>query len=167
MLGQSNIRQIQATILMQGFQIHGMVDVYGPVAMFVNDDQRTVFTVQDVTVYGVQAGNPARSMHLSELYIPKREVHLITFEGSFTREDTMTLPRQEHLTVYTSHYALDAIYHVGQDVYLNDFVETFKSQFLTMTDANIFPLFEAQAAVLQQAELAFVHCNVVCMHHPA
>ena len=161
----STMKEIPAVVLTAGFQAHCTMEVLGILQTFLNDEQKAVFALKDVTLYGLEAGNPARSMTLDELYVRKDVCHLIAFEQSFPQEETGLMPRIEQLAVYTSHFAIQGGFHMGSDSPLADFMESSKSQYVGVTDLQVFPLFQAQTAVIQQSPLAFVYRDAGVLHH--
>lgn len=161
----STIKEIPAVVLTAGFQAHCTLEVLGILQTFLNDEQKAVFALKDVTLYGLEAGNPARSMALGELYVRKDQCHVIAFEELFSHEDTGLMPRIEQLAVYTSHYAIQGGFHMGSDSLLGDFMASSKSQYVGVTNVQVFPLFQAQTAIIQQSPLAFVHRDAGQMHH--
>jgi hypothetical protein len=164
-LGQAESRSVRTTVLTARFQIQCTLEIFGSVQVYVNDDQKHIFDLHDATLYGVEVGNPARSMRVPTMHVRKDEVHALVFDETLSREDALLMPRPEHVTAYTSHYAVDATFYMGQDAYISDFIENFKSMFLPLTDVHIFPLFQAQAAIVQQAPSGFVSRTTIQMHH--
>lgn len=163
----SNLKEIPVTVLTPGFQARCLLPVFGVVQTFINDDQKGVFSLKEVTLHGLEASNPAASMTLNELYVRKNECHLIAFESKLSSEDAGMMPRAEQLVVYTSHYAIQAQFYMGSDALISDFIDSSRSQFIVITDVHVFPLFQPRAAVIQHAPVAFMHTKTVQMHHPA
>ncbi len=161
----STMKEIPVVVLTAGFQAQCMIQVLGLLQTYLNDEQKDVFALRQATLYGLEAGNPARSMSLEELYVRKDQCHVLAFERSFTQEETGLMPRTERLAVYTSHYAIQGDFHMGSDSPLGDFMASSKGQFIGVTNVQFFPLFQAQAAVVQQASLAFVYRGAGWMHH--
>jgi hypothetical protein len=158
-------RDIPITVLLPGFQARCVLQVYGMVQMFINDDQKAVFPLREVTLHGLEAGNPAISMNVGEVFALKAQCHALVFDAMLSHEDTGLMARIERLVVYTSHYAIEGDFHLGKDIPVSDFIAGSRSQFVGATNVNFFPLFQPQAAVVQQAPLAFIHRQVVQMHH--
>jgi hypothetical protein len=158
-------RQIPLTVLMARFQARGMLGVMGVLQVAINDDQKSNFTFEDVTLHGLDQGNPARSMQLAELHIVKAECHVLAFDEMMGQDQTGLMPRQELIAAYTSHFVIQGNVHMGADTPVSDCIDANRSQFVGMTDVTIFPLFPAQAQVIQHAPLAFIHRTQVRMHH--
>jgi hypothetical protein len=163
----TNLREIPITILLPGFQVRGTLMGYGLMQTFINDEQKGVFTVRNASVNGLEAGNPASSMSLPEMYIRKEQCHALIFEQGLSHEESGLLSRTEAMAVYTSHYAIQAKFHMGPEALLSDFIEVSKSIFLGATDAYFYPLFRTQTSIIKQAPLMFVHQDTVRMHHKA
>jgi hypothetical protein len=153
------------TVLLPGFQARCTFHTIGLLQTFLNDEQRGTFTLNDVTLHGLEAGNPAVSMNLPELVVRKDQCHTLAFQSEFSHEDTGLMPHTEQVVVYTSHYAIQGDFHMGADSRVADFIEASKSLFIGATNCYVFPLFQSQAAVIQQAPLIFIARNVVRMHH--
>src|SRR3972149_2925801 len=101
-LGQSSIaKPFPVTILAAGFQVRGTLQCIGLVQTFLNDEQKAVFSLLEVALYGVEKGNPAASITLPELHIRKDQCQVIAFESEMAREETGLLPRTEPLATYT------------------------------------------------------------------
>jgi hypothetical protein len=165
-LGQTSVsKSLPVVVLLEGFQIQATLPYYGTLQMFINDEQRTVFTLNEATMYGLERGNPAASMVVPELWVRKDSCHALIFERGVGREEAGLLPRAESLAFYTLFYAIQGDYHMAPDAMLSDFMDVQKGVFLGVSHANIFPLFQPQSAVVQRAEMAFVHRDVVRMHH--
>ncbi|NDJ77195.1 MAG: hypothetical protein GYB65_13150 [Chloroflexi bacterium] len=163
----STAKENPLTVLLTDFQAQCTFRSMGLLQTYINDDQRAVFTLNDVTLHGLVPGNPAASMAMPELHVTKSGCHVLAFESQFSHEETGLMPRAEKLVLYTSHYAIQASFHMGTDANISDFAATSKVMFLGGTDAYIFPLFQPQAAIVQQAPLVFVHQQQVYMHHEA
>jgi hypothetical protein len=158
-------RDLPVVVLLPGFQARCELQVYGMLQMFVNDDQKAVFPLRNVTLHGLEAGNPAVSMNLDEMFVVKAHCHALAFDTTLSQEDTGLMARIERLVVYTSHYAIEGDFHMGKDSPISDFIAGSRSQFVGATSVNIFPLFQPQAAVVQQVPLVFIHREAVQMHH--
>jgi hypothetical protein len=158
---------IAATVLTAGFQVRCTLRVMGMLQTFINDDQKGVFTLHDVTLHGLEQGNPAVSMTARDLFIGKSQCQMIAFQDSMSQEQTGLMPRIEQLAVYTSHYVIQGNFHMGSDALVSDFIDTSRAQFIAATDVHIFPLFVAQAQVIQHAPLVYLHQSQVQLHHPA
>lgn len=159
-------KQNPATVLVPEFQIHCTLHSVGMMQTFLNDDLKPTLTLHEASMLGLRRGNPATSMSLPELYVRKDQCHALAFEQLFSQEETGLMPRVEPLVLYTSDYVLQGKVHLGTEDRLHDFIATGKSYFIGMTDVAIFPLFELQTAMIQQAPLVYVYRDAVRMHHP-
>jgi hypothetical protein len=165
-LGQtSNMRQTPVMVLMPGFQARCTLTSVGLMQTFINDEQKSVFSLQEVSLYGLERGNPAVSMTLPELHVRKDQVHALIFDSALSREESGLLPRTESLAAYTSHYVIQGQFHMGPEAYIADFIDVSKAMFLGVTNAYFFPLFASQSGVTPQAAMAFIHRNAILFHH--
>ncbi|MBN1967479.1 MAG: hypothetical protein JW910_22685 [Anaerolineae bacterium] len=155
-----------ATVLVEGFQLQGTLNVMGILHNFLNEEQKAVFLLADVTAHGVTSGHPAASMAIPELYIRKDHCHVLAFNTTFSRDDMGLMPHAVRLALYTSLYAIQGDFHMGPEDFLGDFIDVAKAMFVGVTDAAIFPLFRSQAAVIAQAPLVYINRRTICMHHP-
>jgi hypothetical protein len=161
----SSTKAISVTVLTGGFQANCMLNVIGLVQSFLNDEQRTVLTLNDAAVYGLERGNPAASMRIPELFVRKSVVHAIAFQQMFSAEELGLLPRAERIAIYTSHYVIQGDFYMGKEALLNDFIDLSKAFFIGATNVAIFPLFAMQTAAIVQAPLVYVHKDQIRMHH--
>ncbi len=161
----STTKAIPTTVLTAEFQAACTLNVIGLLQTFLNDEQRAVFPLADAAVYGLERGNPAASMRLPELYMRKLSIHALAFEQTFSSEAMGLMPRAERVAVYTSHFVIQGDFYMGTDALLSDFIDSSKAFFVGATNVSIFPLFAPQTAVIQQAQLLYVHKNQVRMHH--
>ncbi len=159
------MKQTQVTVLMGGFQARCILKSMGLIQTFLNDEQKALFSLDDVTLFGLEMGNPATSIRLAELHVRKAQIHLLAFPTALSREESGLLPRTETLAVYTSHFVIQGNFHMGTDSMVSDFMEISKSQFIGVSNLAIFPLFQAQTAVIQQAPMGFIYRDAVRMHH--
>lgn len=159
-------KQNPVTVLLPGFEVQCVLQSVGLMQTFLNDDLKPILTLRRAAVLGLERGNPAASMALPELYVRKSVCHAIAFETPLSQEETGLMPRVEALAIYTSHYVLQGKAHLGTEDHVHDFIASTKSHFIGLTDVAIFPLFELQAAMIQQAPLVFVYRDAVRMHHP-
>lgn len=165
-LGQTSMNKTQqVVVLTEGFQIHATLPYYSTIQMFINDEQRDVFTFSEATIYGLERGNPAASMAVPELFVHKQSCHALIFEHGLSREESGLLPRAEALAFYTLFYAIQGNFHMAPDAMLSDFADVQKGAFVGASSASIFPLFQPQAAVVQRAEILFVNRANIRMHH--
>lgn len=161
----TSAKPVAVHILVPGFVVHGQLAVIGTLQTYLNDERRGTFSLNSVSVYGLEPGNPARSMQLEGLFVAKTRCHAILFDTMLPQEETGLLPRTERLAVYTSHYCIQGDFHMGPDVLIGEFAFASRAQFLGVTSAQIFPLFPPQAALPQSAPLVFVHRDALHMHH--
>ena len=166
-LGQtSTTKAMPVTVLMPGFQARCTLPVMGMVQTFLNDDQRSVLLLKDVTLHGLETGNPAASMELEDLYATKEQCLVIAFETLLPQDQTGLMPHEERMAVYTSHYVIQGSFHMGVDAGVGDLVDGFRTTYIGATDVEFFPLFRPQAAVLHTSPLVYVHRKSVRMFHP-
>ena len=161
----ANMREIPTTILLPGFMAEGTLHVRGMLQTYINDEQRPVLSLYDASLYGLEQGNPARSVRVPELFLRKDVCQAIAFRETFSQEDVGLKPRSERLAAYTSHYVIQGNFHLGTDALVGDFIEAAKSWFINVTDAAFFTLFPAQAGILSGAPLVFLYRDAVRMHH--
>lgn len=159
-------KQNPVTVLLPGFEVRCVLQSIGMMQTFLNDELKPILTLHRANVLGLARGNPARSMSLPELYVRKDQCHAIAFEQVLSQEESGLMPRVEPLAIYTSDYVLQGKVHLGTEDRLHDFIATGKSYFIGLTDVALFPLFETQAAMIQQAPLVYVYRDAVRMHHP-
>lgn len=157
--------QAYVTVLLRGFQARGQLAIVGMLQTYLNDEQKESFSLHGVTLYGLEPGNPARSMQLDGLFVRKTACQMIAFDTMLPHEQTGLLPRTERLAVYTSHYCIQGDFHMGSDALLAEFIAGARAQFVGASNVQVFPLFHPQAEMIQAAPLAFVHRDVVLMHH--
>jgi hypothetical protein len=161
----STIKAMPVTVLTPGFQARCTLQVLGVVQTFLNDEQRSVFPLKKVTLHGLQAGNPAVSMQLEDLYVSKGQCHAIAFETMLDQDQSGLMPHKERMAVYTSHYVIQGDFHLGVDNVVGDLVDSFRTFYLGATDVEFFPLFRSQAAMIQTAPLVYVYRTSVRMFH--
>ena len=166
-LGQaSTMKELPVTVLLPGFQARCTLPVLGMVQTFLNDDQRSVFSLKQATLHGMETGNPAVSMQLESLFAPKEHCQVIAFESMLPQEQTGLMPRVERIAVYTTHYVIQGDFHMGADNSVGDLLDSFRGFFLGATNVEFFPLFRSQAAIIPKAPLTFVYRRAVLMFHP-
>ncbi|MEB2288403.1 MAG: hypothetical protein OZ934_09855 [Anaerolineae bacterium] len=157
--------QTYVTVLLRGFQARGQLAILGMLQTFLNDEQKDAFSLHGVMLYGLEPGNPARSMQLNGLFVHKNACQMIAFDTMLPHEQTGLLPRTERLAVYTSHYCIQGDFHMGADALLAEFIAGSRAQFVGASNVQVFPLFHPQAEMIQAAPLAFLHRSAVLMHH--
>lgn len=163
----STTQAIPVTVLLPGFQARAALTVLGVLQTFVNDEQKGVFALQQVALHGLEVGNPASSMELDSLFVPKDQCQVMAFDTMFPRDQIGLMPHVERIVAYTSHYAIEAEFHMGADAQPSDLLDSVRVMFLGVTNATFFPLFRSQAAIIQHAPLAFVYRRGMRMFHPA
>jgi hypothetical protein len=161
----STVKAMPVTVLLPGFQARCTLQVFGVVQTFINDEQKGVFPLRQVTLHGLEVGNPAVSMELDELHVPKDRCQAIAFETMLSQEQTGLMPRTERLVAYTSHYAIQGDFHMGADTQISDLIDSVRVNFLGVTNAQFFPLFRSQAAITPQAPLVYIYRKGVQMYH--
>ena len=159
-------KQNPATVLLSGFQVRCTLHSIGMMQTFLNDEPEAGSDAASGVRVGVAARQSGDEHVLAWLYVRKDQCHMIAFEQMFSQEETGLMPRVEALALYTSDYVLQGKVHLGTEDQIHDFIVAGKSYFIGMTDVAIFPLFELQTAMIQQAPLVFVYRNAVRMHHP-
>jgi hypothetical protein len=161
----SALKPMQATLLIPGYQLQGDLAVLGMLQTFLNDETKGTFTINNVTVHGLEPHNPAASMQIDELFVRKDQVLALAFAYEVSREETGLMPRTEKIAAYTSHYVVQGGFHMGADALVGDFIASSRAPFIGATDVTFFPLFHSRAAIIQSAPLAYVYAKAVRMHH--
>lgn len=166
LLGRSSPKVFtNVTVLLPGFQARGQVAIVGMLQTFLNEEQKDTFSLHNVALYGLESGNPARSMQLDGLFVYKTACQVFAFDTMLSQEEAGLLPRTEQLAVYTSHYCIQGAFHMGPEALLAEFIASSRAQFVGASNAQIFPLFQPQAEMIGAAPLVFVHRDTVRMHH--
>lgn len=166
LMGQgSTQKEFPVTVLLPGYEARAILPVLGIVQMYLNDDQKAVLSLKQVGLYGLEVDNPAASMAVPELIVRKEHCHAIAFDRALEHEETGLMQRTERIAVYTSHYAIQGDFHMGSDALVVDFIASSRAMFIGVTDAHIFPLFQPQSDVVQQAPLLYIYRSAVLMHH--
>ena len=75
------------------------------------------------------------------------------------------LPRVEPLVAYTSHYAVQGNFHMGPENFIADFIDVAKSMYIGATEVSVYPLFQPQVAIIQQAPVVYLHRDMIYIHH--
>jgi hypothetical protein len=161
----SAVKSLPATLLLPSFQVRGTLPVLGVIQTFINDEQKAVFGLKGVSMHGLEVGNPATSMQLDELFVAKEYTHVLAFDQMLPQDQTGLMPRIMPLVAYTSHYAVQGDFHLGADTMAGEVLDSIRCAFLGVTNAQFFPLFQPQAAMIQQAPLVYLHCRAVRMYH--
>lgn len=161
----SSAREVQVTALLPEFQADCTLKIIGMVQTFLNDEQRDVFTLYNASLYGLRQGNPATSIQIPALYVHKPKCQVIAFQETFDQQQMGLMPRHERLAVYTSHYVIQGDFYMGADAMIADFIHTARVSYIAATNVSFFPLFAAQAGLLQHAQLAYIHKSAVHIHH--
>lgn len=161
----SMTRQHSVTVLTAGFQINCTLHAIGTIQTFLNDEQKDSLTLFDATMYGLRSDNPAASVAVPELHIRKPMIAAILFDAMLPQEEVGLLSRKVPVAAYTADFVVQGNYHLGPEDRVGDFIDVAKSAFTGATDVSVFPLFEARAAVIQQAPLAFLHRSQIRLHH--
>lgn len=161
----SSAREVQASVLMPEFQADCTLKIIGLLQTFLNDEQRDVFSLYDASFYGLRQGNPATSIQIPELFVHKTQCQAVAFRQMFEQNDMGLMPRSERLAIYTSHYVIQGDFYMGADSMIADFIHSSRVSYVAATDVSFFPLFAAQAAVVQHAPLVYIHKLAVRMHH--
>jgi len=158
-------KEIPATVLLEQFQARCTLSVIGMLQTFLNDEQKDVLSLHEVTIHGLDAGNPARSMKLEGLFVRKDACHAVAFDTMLSQEEVRLLPRTERLAVYTTRYVIQGDFHMGPDALISDFITSTRLRFVGATNVQFFSLFQPQAVMIQEAPLVYVHRDAVRMHH--
>jgi hypothetical protein len=158
-------KEFKVTILSAEFQAQGTIRVLGNVQTFINDEQKSVIALYNATLFGVERGNPATSTQIPELYVRKDRIQVMAFELALNRDESGMLPRVEPLVAYTSHYAVQGNFHMGPENFIADFIDVAKSMYIGATEVSVYPLFQPQVAIIQQAPVVYLHRDMIYIHH--
>ena len=158
-------KEYTVTVLSAEFQARGTIRVLGSIQTFINDEQKPVMVLYNASLFGVERGNPATSTQVPELYIRKDHIQVLAFPDALSRDEFGMLPRIEPLAAYTAHYAIQGNFHMGPENFIADFIDVAKSMFIGATEVSVYPLFQPQVAIIQQAPVVYVHRNMIYIHH--
>ncbi|MCS6871158.1 MAG: hypothetical protein RML95_11815 [Anaerolineae bacterium] len=157
---------VNVAILTAAFQIRGKMPTFGTFLTFINDDQKPTLTVTNAVVLGVHASNPAAQMVQPEMIVMKRAIQVLALESA-PPSGVVLSPRSESLMLYTEQYAIMGRWHMSPDMRVQDFVDATTSQFLPVSNARIYTLFQARQGIIPATQLAFVHRSAVQSYHKA
>lgn len=159
--------QLNVAVLTPLFQIRGRLTVIGIFQTFLEDEQRPGISLQGTSVLGLNMGNPAAQMSQAEMFIVKREAHIIALEGVPPAGAITLPPRAESLIAYTPHFAIMGKFHMGADASLLDFVGSARSMYLPVSECRFYPMFQARPGIVGGASLALVHRSAIVTYHRA
>ncbi|MFQ3536241.1 MAG: hypothetical protein SNJ58_10210 [Aggregatilineales bacterium] len=158
--------EVNVAILTSAFQIRGKMPVLGTFLTFINDDQKPTLTITNAVVLGVHATNPAAQMSQPEMLILKRAIQVLALESA-PPSGIVLSPRSESLMLYTEQYAIMGRWHMSPDTRIQDFIESSAAQFLPVSSARIYALFQARQGIIPASQLAFVHRSTAQSYHKA
>jgi hypothetical protein len=157
---------VNVAILTSAFQIRGRMPVFGTFLTFINDDQKPTLAVNNAVVLGVHVTNPAAQMVQPEMLVLKRAIQVLALESA-PPSGIVLSPRAESLMLYTEQYAIMGRWHMSPDMRIQDFVDASIAQFLPVSNARIYTLFQARQGIIPNTQLAFVHRSAVQSYHTA
>ncbi len=160
-----NHTEFNVTILNDSFQTRALMRAIGLLTTYMNDDSKPTFTVYNAEAVGFAPSNPATRIVQDEFIFRKPMVQMIAFESVPGDGHVVLLPREEALVVYTSHYAVQGKFHLGPDDRLSDFIEVMLAQFVIITDAHIYPLFQPRTPMIAAAPLVLLQRSHIRMYH--
>ncbi|PJF37380.1 MAG: hypothetical protein CUN49_00530 [Candidatus Thermofonsia Clade 1 bacterium] len=158
--------EVSVAILTSAFQIRGKMPVLGTFLTFINDEQKPTLTLNNAVVLGVHATNPAAQMVQPEILVLKRAIQVLALESA-PPSGIVLSPRSESLMLYTEQYAIMGRWHMSPDMRVQDFVEASTAQFLPVSNARIYALFQARQGIIPGTQLAFVHRSAAQSYHKA
>lgn len=157
---------VNVAILTSAFQIRGTLPVFGTFLTFLNDDQKPTLTITNAVVLGVHTTNPAAQMMQPEILVLKRAIQVLALESA-PPSGIVLSSRSESLMLYTEQYAIMGRWHMSPDMRIQDFVDASIAQFLPVSSARIYALFQARQGIIPASQLAFVHRSTVQSYHKA
>jgi hypothetical protein len=160
-----NFTEFNVTLLTDGFQTRAVMRCIGLLAIYLNDDSKPTFPLYNAELVGLDPTNPATRVVQEEAFFRKPMCHVIAFENIPGEGHVVLLPREEALVVYTSHYAIQGKFHLGPDDRVGEFMEVQLSQFVTISDVHIYPLFQPRTPMIAAAPLVMMHRSLVRMYH--
>jgi hypothetical protein len=159
--------EFNVTILNDAFQTRAKLRSLGLLTTYLNDDSKPTFPVYHAEAVGLDPANPATRIVQEEFIFRKPTIHAVAFESVPGDGHVVLLQREEALVVYTSHYAIQGKFHLGPDDRLNDFIEVMLSQFVIVTDAHVYPLFQPRTPLIAAAPLVLIQRSHIRMYHKA
>jgi hypothetical protein len=158
--------EISVAILTSLFQLRGNLRVFGgDLQGFLEDEQRPTLGVFDCNTLGIAAANPAAIMQQGAMITPKRQCQVIALEGAVPNDAILLPPREEPLVAYTSHYAIMGKFRLAANLRVNDFVETAATTFIAVSEAHVFPLFEARDGIIGDADTLMINRHAIVCYH--
>ncbi|PJF30480.1 MAG: hypothetical protein CUN51_07455 [Candidatus Thermofonsia Clade 1 bacterium] len=157
---------VNVAILTSAFQIRGTLPILGTFLTFLNDDQKPTLTITNAVVLGVHTTNPAAQMVQPEILVLKRAIQVLALESA-PPSGIVLSSRSEPLMLYTEQYAIMGRWHMSPDMRIQDFVDASTAQFLPVSNARIYALFQARQGIIPASQLAFVHRSAAQSYHKA
>lgn len=157
--------ETNVAVLTSVFQIRGRLPVLGQFMTFLNDEQKVTFSIMGANVLGVASGNPAAQMTQPEMFVFKRAIQVMLLETDTIPPNTVLFPRTEPMVLYTDQYAIMGQAHMSPDARLADFIDASIAQFIAISQAKVYPLFQARPGLAQSTVLAMVHKGMIRSFH--
>src|SRR5688572_23702110 len=101
-------------ILTANFQIQGEFRPRGNPNVFVNDAQYNELTINDAMLKPIMPGAKFGPLNTAELYLPKREVQVMTLQG-FPVAEAQLMATKLRLICFTDTYIIRGDFHAGPE----------------------------------------------------
>jgi hypothetical protein len=142
-------------ILTTNYHIQGEMRPRGNAYIFINDVQYKTLTIFDAVMRPIMHGARLGPMNVPELYLPKSEAQVITFEN-FTAAEAQILPVVLNMICFTDTFIIRGGFHTGPEMKPVDLFYSLASSFYPATEVEVFAQRQLSNDVSLKSDLAFV-----------
>jgi hypothetical protein len=165
--GDRPIQYHEVQILTASFQFNGQLETAGAMLIFLNDPDRSTFSLHNVHLTPLTPGSPLQGFFRPQIVIRRSQIALLYLTGHESRSTVRLLRRREPMVVYTPAAVCKGYFHMADEANVSDLLDIAQGDLVPMTETQIFPLIELPAPFPAEAELLLVGRSQLECYHPA
>ncbi len=160
-----NILEIPVKIVLDEFLLDAKIKSVGNLDDGLNNEDYNYVTVKDGIASPWRQVNPLRPIGYTEGYLKIEDIFLVYPVDPAMHAQIKLMPHVEQGIFYIGHFAIQCNLTMGNEMRLSGVMDALTKRFLAVTDASLFPLFPASAAMPEVMPVALLNRAKVSHYH--
>ena len=161
------INEIDTKIVLEQFLVEAKIKVVGNLDNTLNDERYSYLDVFNGIATPWYQDNPLKPISYAEGTIKVADMVLVYPISPDDQAAIQLMPHSKQAILYARGFAIHGNLSIGGDMTLSTALDGITKRFLALTDASIFPMAPASAAIPEVMPLALLNRSMVYKIHSA
>jgi hypothetical protein len=159
------IAEIDTKVVLEQFLVEARIKAVGNLDNTLNDERYSYLNVFGGIATPWYQSNPLKPISYAEGTIKVADMVLVYPINAADQAAVQLMPHSERAILYAGGFAIHGNLSMGGDMTLSTALDGITKRFLALTDASIFPMAPASAAISEIMPLALLNRSMVYKIH--